>query len=104
MMQIPIQPEANQIVKTVVGGQNVQILLQQKPRGIFVDVNADGVDISAGVLALNETPLISRDYMGFEGNLYFIDTQGAADPEYTGLGERFQLVYIDAAEYELVRK
>lgn len=103
MMQIPIQTDENQIVKTVLDGQNVQILLQQKPRGIFVDVNVNGVDVSTSVMALNEVPLVSRDNHGFIGNLVFIDLEGNSDPYYTGLGDRFNLCYLTGEEYELFR-
>ena len=84
------------------GGQNCQILVYQKPQGVFVDINADGVDISVGTIARDAVPLVSREYAGFSGNLLFIDSQGSADPSYDGLGDRFALVYLTAEEYALI--
>lgn len=102
MQEIPIQPVPSQIAKVVLGGQNCQILIYQKPQGLFVDINADGSDIVTGVIARDAVPIVCREYAGFVGNLIFIDTQGASDPAYDGLGSRYSLVYLTAEEYALV--
>ena len=102
MQTVPLQPVPSQSTKVVLGGQNCQILVYQKPQGVFVDINADGVDISVGTIARDAVPLISREYAGFAGNLLFIDSQGSADPSYEGLGDRFALVDLTAEEYALV--
>lgn len=103
MQEIPIQPVPSQIAKVVLGGQNCQILIYQKPQGLFVDINADGSDIVTGVIARDAVPLVCREYAGFVGNLIFIDTQGASDPTYDGLGSRYSLVYLTAEEYALIQ-
>lgn len=103
MQQIPIQPIPAQTVKAVLNGQNCQITIYQKAQGLFVDVNLSGVDISLATIARDTVPLVSRDYAGLSGNLLFVDTQGANDPDYTGLGSRYSLVYLTAAEYALIR-
>ena len=102
MQTVPLQPVPSQITKVVLGAQNCQILIYQKPQGMFVDINADGVDISVGTIARDAVPLISREYAGFIGNLIFIDTQGSDDPSYEGLGDRWTLVYLTAEEYALI--
>lgn len=102
MQSVPLQPVPSQSTKIVLGGQNCQILVYQKPQGVFMDINADGVDISVGTIARDAVPLISREYAGFSGNLLFIDSQGSADPSYEGLGDRFALVYLTAEEYALI--
>ena len=102
MQSVHLQPVPSQSTKVVLGGQNCQILVYQKPQGVFVDINADGVDISVGTIARDAVPLISREYAGFSGNLLFIDSQGSADPSYDGLGSRFDLVYLTAEEYALI--
>jgi hypothetical protein len=102
MQNIPLQPVPTQATKVVLGGQNVQLLIYQKPQGVFVDINADGVDIVAGIVARDAVPLMCRNYMGFIGNLLFVDTQGNSDPTYDGLGSRFSLVYLTAEEYALI--
>jgi len=102
MQNVPLRPVPSQLTKVVLGGQNCQILITQKPQGIFVDINSDGVDVVVGVLAHDADPLICREYVGFVGNLLFIDTQGHDDPIYTGLGSRFTLVYLTADENALI--
>ena len=99
MLQIPIQPIPSQIVKCVLGNQNVQIALYSKDQGIFCDVNSNGVDIVTGILCLDAVPIICVGYAGFIGQLMFCDTQGSSDPAYAGLGSRYQLIYLTAADY-----
>ena len=103
MQEIPLQAVPSQSTKVVLGGQNCQILVYQKPQGVFVDINADGVDISVGTIARDAVPLVCRDYVGFSGNILFIDTQGKDDPNYEGFGTRFSLVYLTAEEYALIQ-
>jgi hypothetical protein len=108
MQQIPLQAVPSQTRKVVLDGQNFQILIYTKTviteDQIFVDVNVDDVEINSGRIALNLVPLISRTYMGARGNLYFIDTQGLSDPIYTGLGTRYQLIYLTEAEYAIAQQ
>ena len=102
MLQIPIQPVPSQQVLVVLGGQNCLINIYQKGSRIFVDLNSNGTSMCIAALAHNAVPLDACNaYDGFQGNLYFIDTQGADDPQYTGLGSRWQLVYLTAAEAAL---
>lgn len=102
MQSVPLQPIPSQSTKVVLGGQNCQLLINQKPQGVFVDINVDGVDIVTSVIARDAVPLVCREYTGFAGNLLFIDTQGSDDPSYAGLGDRFSLVYLTAEEYALI--
>ncbi len=104
MQEIALQPIPSQSVKVVLSGQACQLFIYQKPQGLFVDVNSDGVDIVSGVICRDAVPLVCREYVGFSGNLLFIDTQGADDPSYAGLGSRFSLLYLTAAEYALIRQ
>lgn len=104
MQQIPIQPVPSQQLQAILGGQNCQLAIYQRNDWLLVDVNANGVDISIAVLALDAVPLVPTTYLGFQGNLLFTDTQGNADPTYDGLGSRFQLLYLTAEEYELISK
>ena len=93
--QVPLQTNPSQIVRTVLGGQNVQLFVYQKEQGLFVDVAVGETNIVSAALALNETPIVCRNYAGFVGNLVFIDTQGSDDPYWTGLADRYALIYDD---------
>lgn len=99
MLVIPVQPVPSQQLQVVLGNQNCQIAIYQKTQGLFVDLNSNGVDISTCTIAQNANPLNPIGYSGFQGNLIFVDMQGLTDPVYTGLGLRYQLVYLTAAEY-----
>jgi hypothetical protein len=41
---------------------------------------------------------VRESYLGFNGDLSFMDLDGLLDPDYTGLGERFQLIYMAVGE------
>lgn len=99
MQVIPLQAVPSQLLQVVLGGQNCQLSIYQKPQGLFVDLSSNGVTISLAVIAQDVNPLNPIAYTGFIGNLIFTDTQGNSDPVYTGLGARFQLVYLTADEY-----
>ena len=70
MQSIPLQPVPSQSTKVVLGGQNCQLLVYQKPQGVFVDINADGVDIVVGIIGRDAVPLVCREYTGFIGNIF----------------------------------
>jgi hypothetical protein len=104
MLEILLQAIPAQLVKFVVGGQSVQMSIYQKSRGLFVDITVGGVAIAQGVLAHDGVPLVSRDYMGFIGNLLFLDTRGRDDPTYDGLGTRYKLCYLNAGQYAFIQE
>ena len=100
MLVVPIQPVPSQQVQCVLAGQNCQIAIYAKRQGLFVDLNCNGLDVSVASLVLN-TVFLTHNYSGFVGNLLFVDTQGSSNPTATGLGSRFQLVYLTTAETRL---
>lgn len=102
MQQLAIQAVPSQQIKVVLGGQNCQIAIYQKSQGMFFDLNSNGEDVSIATICRNAVPLNPINYNGFQGNFIFIDTQGSDDPSYDGLGTRFQLIYLTAAEYALI--
>ena len=104
MLTVPLQPVPAQVSKVVLGGQNCQINVYQKQQGLFVDITADDIAIITGTIARDTALLVSREYTGFIGNLFFIDTQGDSDPSYSGLGSRFSLVYLTAEENAIVQQ
>lgn len=102
MQTIPLQPVPNQVAKVVLGGQNVQIRINLRGESLFMDVNSNGEDIVTTVIVRDLGPIICRRYVGFVGNLMFVDTQGTEAPQYTGLGARWQLVYLSESEAEVI--
>lgn len=102
MQTIPIQPIPSQTVKALLSGQNCQINIMCKDQGCFVDVLIDNQPIVSSVIARDVVPIVCREYAGFAGNLIFVDTQGNNDPQYSGLGSRWNLVYLTEAENALI--
>ena len=98
MQIIPLQPVENQSIFATLGGQNVQSNVYQKTTGLFVDVFVANSLVLGGVSAQNARPLILTPYLGFIGDLVWIDNQGSSDPVYTGVGSRYSLVYLEAGD------
>jgi len=93
MLIIPTEPNPGYTFRTRLNDQDVGLRIYQKSTGLYIDVILDTVAIVTGVLCRNRVITIRQEYLGFEGDLVFVDTQGNEDPYYTGLGERFKLVY-----------
>lgn len=103
MLNIPLQPIPNQTMQVQINNQPCTIDIYQLDYGLFVDLHVGATLIIGGVIALNRTLIVRSLYLGFDGDLVFDDTQGNDDPVYTGLGDRFQLLYLDAAEVVVAR-
>ncbi len=93
-VQVTLQPVASQQVQTVLGGQQCQIAVYVKNQCMFLDMMVNGTQVIYAVQCKNLVSLIPTAYLGFVGWLMFIDTQGSEDPKYTGLGSRWQLLYL----------
>jgi hypothetical protein len=98
MQIVPLQAVPNQVVFCTLGGQITQIGVYQTYGGLFVDIYINNALIIGGVIAENQNAIVRSQYLGFSGDLAFIDNQGASDPDYTGLGARYSLAYLTAAE------
>lgn len=107
----------NQTLQIVLGGQNCSIELRTLDGYATTDtvsldvpqpylafsLSVSGVSITTTQNCLNQKRLLlNRQYLGFVGDFMFIDTQGQDDPQYTGLGTRWQLIYIEAADLEAI--
>lgn len=93
---IPLAAEPSQQVTTTINEQRMTLAVYQKRFGLFVDVYNDNGLVIGGVLAKNLNLIVRSAYLGFAGDLFFYDTQGTSDPDYTGLGDRFIFLYTDS--------
>ena len=101
MQQIPLEATPNQIFSVVLGGQNCTIGLYARtassPDGgatrLYCDLAVSGVQIWSGVLCRNLVNLKLYPALPFAGALWFVDMQDASDPEWSGLGARYALLY-----------
>jgi hypothetical protein len=99
MLIVPAQANPNQAFNVSLGGQQVQLAIFQTNYGLFMNVAVSGTPIVNGVICENLSPVVREAYSGFIGDFIWIDTSGAGeDPVYTGIGARYQLVYLEAAD------
>lgn len=101
MQLVPLAAVPSQQFSITLGGQNCSISVYQKTTGVYFDMAFNGLPFTSAVRCLDRSQLCAdRQYLGFSGDFVFIDTQGDSDPAYAGLGTRFQLIYVTAAEIE----
>ncbi len=96
MQIVPIQAAENQNVQTNLNGQAVQLNIYQKSTGLFMDVLVSNLPVVYGIICEDRNRIIRSPYLGFAGDLTFVDQQGASDPVYSGLGTRYLLYYLEA--------
>ena len=111
MMQvIPLQPVANQTVAVQLGAQSVSVNVYAKtalfdpvyePNGstvIFCDVLLADLPVISGVPCWESNRIVRNTYLGFAGDLAFFDLQGSLDPQVSGLGSRWVLVWLSPSD------
>jgi hypothetical protein len=98
MLTVPIQDTPAQILRVTLGGQACQIVLRQRSTGLYCDLSINDLPIITGVVCVNLGRIVRSAYLGFLGDLLFIDTQGTSDPSSPGLGARYLLQYIQQSE------
>lgn len=94
MNVVPLQSLPSQTLNVSLAGQACTIAIYQKTTGVFLDLTVAGAPCVFGVLCHDRVRLVRQAYLGFIGDLSFIDTQGRDDPQYTGMGSRWVLAYL----------
>ena len=98
MQVVPLTPVPSQTFDVQLANQSCRLSFYQKSTGMFMDVFLSGTLVIGGVLCQNKNRIVRSLYLGFSGDFIFVDTQGDANPDYTGLGRRFVLIYLEAAD------
>lgn len=117
MQTIPLTAVEAQTVQFVAGGQNCQMsvytndgydytdpTLNTEQEYLAIDFAYNGIQVTNTQNCLNLARLLkNRQYFGFVGDFMFVDTQPPAgttgeDPQWTGLGTRWLLVYLEASD------
>lgn len=99
MLTVPLAPVPSQTLSVILNGQNVNLSVYVESTGIYIDVVSNGTTVAtARILRDGARVLQDEQYRGFVGDLVMVDTQGELDPDYAGLGGRFQLVYLEPAD------
>ncbi|SDR17822.1 phage baseplate plug family protein [Paraburkholderia tuberum] len=94
MQTIPLGAVPSQSLSVKLAQQNCGIHVHQKSTGLYLDLYVGSELVMAGVLCRDRVYLVRQAYLGFSGDLVFVDTQGEEDPEYTALGTRWLLQYL----------
>lgn len=100
MQIIPVTAVPNQIEVVPLDGQSYIIAINQRSTGLYMDVFMNGAPIVLGVICENRNLIIRNRYLGATGDFFFFDTQGESDPEYTGLNNRYLLVFAEEADLD----
>lgn len=99
MMRVPLQAVPNQTLAVTLARQPAQIALRQNGDNMYFDLVVNSKQIvRTRIVRDRQRLLLDARYRGFNGDFLFVDTQGADDPVYTGLGNRFVLYYLAAGE------
>lgn len=100
MLVIPLQATPSQQVTVQLGNQTCQIKIAQKGASLYLDLYVNNALVLGGVVGRNLVRMVRDVYLGFSGDLLWVDKQGATDPDYTGLGTdgRFALAYLEPAD------
>lgn len=98
MLAVPVQPIPSQKLNVVLAGQSCTLKVTQRRTGLFLDLYVNNALVLGGVIFRDRTRVVRDAYLGFVGDFCTIDTQGASDPAYSGLGSQFLLMYLEPAD------
>lgn len=98
MQLIPLRPLPSQTLNVALDDQQCLVSVYQKFFGLYVDLSMNGQLVIGGVIAQNLNRIVRSLYLGFSGDLIFADAEGSADPQYEGLGGRFEFLYLTPAD------
>ena len=100
MLTISIEPNKSQSISVSLAGQQCVIRMIQRESFIYMDLTVNGNPIMQGIPCLYGNKMVGYSYLGFKGDLVFLDSDAQQDPHWDGLGKRHILYYIE--ENELV--
>ncbi|WP_433915654.1 phage baseplate plug family protein [Pectobacterium polaris] len=98
MRTIPVEPQKSQSISVNLDGQQCLIRLVQRTTFIYMDLEVNGVPILQGVPCLYGNKMVRYQYLGFRGDLVFIDNLGESNPYWDGLGDRYAFYYIEESD------
>lgn len=102
MQSISLTAIESQRFQIQLEGISCTIKLTQRDTGLFMDLYANGNAVRLGVKCENANRIVRYNHLrsqtGFKGELFFIDTQGELDPDFSELGIRFKLYYLTSEE------
>lgn len=98
MNVITLENKKSQSIFITLEGQSCLIRLIQRDSSMYMDLTVNGDPILQGVPCLYANKIVRYKYLGFKGDLFFLDNEGQSEPEWSGLADRFPLYFITEAE------
>ena len=98
MLVVPLQTLTNQTLQVQLNGQACTLNIFQYAYGLFASLAVGATPIINSAPCENLVRLVRDAYLGFISDLVFIDTQGSENPNYTELGTRWLLIYLDPTD------
>lgn len=98
MLTISLSAEKEQTVTVTLNNQSCVIRLVQRDSGLYMDLSVDDNPIIQGIPCWYGNKMVRYSYLGFIGDFIFLDKQGESDPEYSGLGDRYLLLYLEESD------
>lgn len=92
--RIPLAAVPAQVLTVRLGNQPCRIAVRQKSTGMFLDLFVADKPIVLGAICLDRNYIVRSPYLGFVGDLAFVDMQGKSDPVFGGLGSRYKLLWV----------
>lgn len=92
---IPLSSVASQLLLVPLSGRQGRLWVRQLGSGLYLDLWIDQARVVAGCLCQDRVPILLDPATSLHGDMVFVDTQGAEDPDYTGLTGRYVLLYRD---------
>jgi len=98
MIRVPLAALPDQRLQIILGNQDVTLRVYSRGGNLYTDLDVSGANIWRGFIVRNSLPCKLYPYLAFAGQLVFVDMQGEADPQWSGLGSRWQCLYLTDAE------
>lgn len=98
MLTISIEPKKSQAISLNLAGQKCVIRMIQRESFIYMDLTVNDNPIMQGVPCLYGNRMVGYSYLGFKGDLVFLDSDGQQDPHWDELGKRHLLYYIEESD------
>lgn len=111
---ITLTQEAVQTTNVTLNQQDCTIKLYQMPSMLYIDLMANNNVIMLGIPCSSFTKLVRYGYLGFQGDLFFVDYDvgsqpiepillagrpiNTSSPNFAQLGTRFELWYVSPEE------
>lgn len=98
MRVIPLQSQPSQTLTVNLGSQACRIDIYQRLTGLYCNLYVNDILVIGGVICENLNRIVRDAYLGFVGDLAFIDNQGSTDPVYTGFGAQYSFLYLELSD------